>query len=184
MEGGKKTKGKQKIEIKKIEKHDDLLVTFVKRRSGIYKKANELVTLCGAEVAFVAFSPSGKPFSFAHPSLESVANHFLNQIFPEGDNTHPLFETHDQSKIDELTKEYNELVDKLQAEKEKEKELKQLAKERDRKGWWETPLEDLSYPELKQLEASFIGLYNNLANQLNEAAGGASSVASPSRNHS
>ncbi|KAJ7947281.1 agamous-like MADS-box protein AGL62 [Quillaja saponaria] len=175
MDESKKTKGKKKIEIKKIEKEDDLLVTFSKRRSGIYKKANEIVTLCGAEVAFLAFSPTGKPYSFAHPSMECVTNSFLNQNSLQDDKIHSIFETYNQSKIDELTKEYNELVDKLQIEREKMKALKQLARERDAKGWWETPLNDLSYPELKQMEASFIKLYNNLANQLNETSGGASS---------
>ena len=74
----KKTKGKQKIEMKKIDKEVSL-VTFSKRRFGINKKASELVTLCGAEVGVVVFSPAGKPFSFGHPSVESVANRFLKR---------------------------------------------------------------------------------------------------------
>ncbi|KAK7853894.1 agamous-like mads-box protein agl61 [Quercus suber] len=61
----KKTKGKQKIEMKKIDKEV---------WTGINKKASELVTLCGAEVGVVVFSPVGKSFSFGHPSVESVAN--------------------------------------------------------------------------------------------------------------
>ncbi|ESR34579.1 hypothetical protein CICLE_v10007090mg [Citrus x clementina] len=36
---GKKTKRRQKIEMKKIENEDDRLITFSKRGSGIYKKA-------------------------------------------------------------------------------------------------------------------------------------------------
>ncbi|MBA0776189.1 hypothetical protein Gotri_011220 [Gossypium trilobum] len=35
---GKKTKGKQNIEIKMIENDDDRLITFSNRRLGIYKK--------------------------------------------------------------------------------------------------------------------------------------------------
>ena len=65
--------------MKKIDKEVDRLVTFSKRRSGINKKASELVTLCGAEVGVVVFSPAAKPFSFGHPSVESVANRFLNK---------------------------------------------------------------------------------------------------------
>ncbi|XP_017192865.1 agamous-like MADS-box protein AGL62 [Malus domestica] len=37
----KKTRGRQKTEMKRIEKEDDRLVVFSKRRSGIYKKATE-----------------------------------------------------------------------------------------------------------------------------------------------
>lgn len=54
-------------------------VTFSKRRSGLFKKANELATLCGSEVGVVVFSPGGKPFSFGQPNVESIANRFLNQ---------------------------------------------------------------------------------------------------------
>jgi pheromone receptor transcription factor len=74
MDQRKKTKGRQKIEMEKIENEDDRLITFSKCRSSIYKKASELVTLCGAEVGVVIFSPARKPFSFGHPSVESVAN--------------------------------------------------------------------------------------------------------------
>lgn len=40
----KKSKGRQKIEMKRIEDLDDLLISFSKRRSGIYKKASELAS--------------------------------------------------------------------------------------------------------------------------------------------
>ncbi|KAK7830216.1 agamous-like mads-box protein agl62 [Quercus suber] len=73
----KKTKGKQKIEMKKIDKEVDRLVW-----NGINKKASELVTLCGVEVGVVVFSVAGKSFSFGHPSVESVANRFLKQNPP------------------------------------------------------------------------------------------------------
>ncbi|PPD88553.1 hypothetical protein GOBAR_DD14506 [Gossypium barbadense] len=74
----KKTKGKQKIEIKIIENADDRLITFSKRRTGIYKKISELSILCGGEILFIIFSPDGKPFSFGHPSVESIAKRFSN----------------------------------------------------------------------------------------------------------
>jgi hypothetical protein len=73
----KKTKGRQKVELKRIDNQDDRLITFSKRRSGIYKNASELVVLTGAEITVIVFSPSGKPLSFGHPSVESVINRFL-----------------------------------------------------------------------------------------------------------
>ena len=123
---GKKTKGRQKIAMKKIENEDDRLITFSKRRSGIYKKASELSTLCGAEVGFIVFSPAGKPFSFGHPSIESVANRFLNQNPPPNDNTHPLVEAHRKVRINQLSQQLNEVHSELDAEKEKGKVLVQL----------------------------------------------------------
>nr|KJB66140.1 hypothetical protein B456_010G132200 [Gossypium raimondii] len=74
----KKTKGKQKIEIKIIENEDDRLITFSKQHIGIYKKISELSTLCGGEF-FIIFSPTGKPYSFGHPSVELSLNAFLTQ---------------------------------------------------------------------------------------------------------
>ncbi|KAJ4829933.1 hypothetical protein Tsubulata_021497 [Turnera subulata] len=65
--------------MKEINRKDNKLVTFSKRKSGINKKACELSTLTGTEVGVVIFSPAGKPFSFATSSIESMANRFLNR---------------------------------------------------------------------------------------------------------
>ncbi len=170
MDQGKKTKGRQKIEMKKIENEDDRLITFSKRRSGIYKKASEMVTLCGAEVGVLIFSPSGKPYSFGHPSVESVANRFLKQNPPEGDNTHPLVEAHRKVRISELNQQYNELVSQLEVEKERGKELQKLTKARENKGWWEVPSEKLSNQELQQMNAKLEELHKNLCNRIKEKA--------------
>ncbi|KAL7236225.1 hypothetical protein ACSBR1_019478 [Camellia fascicularis] len=44
----RKSKGRQKIEITRMSKESNRLVTFSKRRSGLFKKASELCTLCGS----------------------------------------------------------------------------------------------------------------------------------------
>ncbi|KAD7477342.1 hypothetical protein E3N88_00478 [Mikania micrantha] len=53
----KKSKGRQKIQMARMEKESNLLVTFSKRRSGLFKKASELCILCGLDIAIIAFSP-------------------------------------------------------------------------------------------------------------------------------
>ena len=80
------------FKMKKIENKDDRMITFSKRISGIYKKASKLVTLPRGDIAIVVLSPSGKPYSFCHPSIEAVANHFMGLDQPPNDNNHPLFE--------------------------------------------------------------------------------------------
>ncbi|MBA0868770.1 hypothetical protein Goshw_018592, partial [Gossypium schwendimanii] len=45
----------------------------------IYKKISELSTLCGGEIPFITFSSTGKPYSFGHPSIESIAKHISMQ---------------------------------------------------------------------------------------------------------
>ncbi|XP_020419737.1 agamous-like MADS-box protein AGL62 [Prunus persica] len=181
---GRKTKGRQKIEMKRIEDQDDRLVTFSKRRSGVYKKASELATLCGAEVGVVVFSPSGKPFSYANSSIDSIANRFLNghrhhhqhhdydhdQNHDNIDDNimnldaidrsrHTIVEAYRQVRIDEMNKKHNELVSELEVERERGKALQQRMKA---KGWWEAPIEELDLKGLKQLHASFQHLCNDL----------------------
>ncbi|KAH1056363.1 hypothetical protein J1N35_034428, partial [Gossypium stocksii] len=91
---GRKTRGKHKIEIKIIENANDKLTAFSKRSTGIYKKISELSTLCGGEILFIIFSPVGKPYSFGHPSVESIAKHFSNQRLPLNETTDAPVETY------------------------------------------------------------------------------------------
>ncbi|WMV25409.1 hypothetical protein MTR67_018794 [Solanum verrucosum] len=44
----------------KIKKASNLGVTFSKCRAGLFKKASELCTLCGAEIVIVIFPPTAK----------------------------------------------------------------------------------------------------------------------------
>ncbi|WCJ38832.1 Histidine kinase- DNA gyrase B- and HSP90-like ATPase family protein [Euphorbia peplus] len=62
----------------KIEKVKVKFVTFLKHRSKIYRKASELVTL--TQIAFMVYSPSGKPFMFPHPSMVTIDIRFLETI--------------------------------------------------------------------------------------------------------
>ncbi|KAL2342565.1 hypothetical protein Fmac_003850 [Flemingia macrophylla] len=71
--------GRRKIEIVKVMDPNTRQVTFSKRRTGLFKKANELSILCGAEIAIIVFSPGNKPYSFGHPSVDVVAAKFLQQ---------------------------------------------------------------------------------------------------------
>ncbi|KAK8494716.1 hypothetical protein V6N12_074533 [Hibiscus sabdariffa] len=49
--------------MKIIEKEGEKLVTFSKRRSGIYKKISEITVLCGTNILFICFSPEGTTVS-------------------------------------------------------------------------------------------------------------------------
>ncbi|KAK8633991.1 hypothetical protein V6N13_014820 [Hibiscus sabdariffa] len=122
----KKTRGRQKIDMKIIEKDDEKLVIFTKRQSGIYKKISEITILCGTDILFICFSPAGKPFSFSHPSIDSVVNClFNNNTLPPIDNTHPLVEAHRKEKINETIECYNEASRQSDATREKQKLLAQ-----------------------------------------------------------
>lgn len=74
---GKTSKGKQRIEMAKISNESSRQVTFCKRRSGLFKKASDLCTLSGVEIAIIIYSPANKNiYSFGHPSVESLVNRF------------------------------------------------------------------------------------------------------------
>ncbi|XP_073144404.1 MADS-box protein AGL24-like isoform X1 [Henckelia pumila] len=60
---------RQKIEIKRIDNLTARQVTFSKRRRGLFKKAQELSTLCDAELGLIVFSATGKLFSFSSSSM-------------------------------------------------------------------------------------------------------------------
>ncbi|MFS7907384.1 putative transcription factor MADS-type1 family [Helianthus anomalus] len=52
------TKGRNKIEIKKIEETNRRRVTFSKRRTRLFKKASELCILTRAQIAILVHSPN------------------------------------------------------------------------------------------------------------------------------
>ncbi|MBA0664516.1 hypothetical protein Goklo_004500, partial [Gossypium klotzschianum] len=60
----------------------------------IYKKTSELSTLFGGEILFIIFSPIGKPYSFCHPSVESVVKRFWNPNQPHNETTHAPIEAY------------------------------------------------------------------------------------------
>ncbi|XP_027902416.1 agamous-like MADS-box protein AGL15 [Vigna unguiculata] len=61
--------GRGKIEIKRIDNASSRQVTFSKRRTGLFKKAQELSILCDSEVAVIVFSNTGKLFEFSSSGM-------------------------------------------------------------------------------------------------------------------
>ena len=57
---------RQRIQIKKIDNVTARQVTFSKRRRGLIKKAQELSTLCDAEIGLIVFSSTGKLFEYSN----------------------------------------------------------------------------------------------------------------------
>nr|GMC76758.1 agamous-like MADS-box protein AGL61 [Ipomoea batatas]GME13052.1 agamous-like MADS-box protein AGL61 [Ipomoea batatas] len=71
--------GKKKIEIKKIEKESSRMVTFSKRRTGLFKKAVELEDKTGARVAIVVFSPRDIPYTYGDiPAMSDLLDKITN----------------------------------------------------------------------------------------------------------
>ncbi|MED6106558.1 hypothetical protein PIB30_005544 [Stylosanthes scabra] len=118
---------RKKIEIKKIDNISSRQVTFSKRRKGLFKKAQELNTLCDAEIALIVFSTTNKLFQYATSSMQRVIekhNHYSE--------IHRSVENSDQ--------DYDMLCKK---EEQKALELRQLNGE---------DLQGLTLKELQKLE--------------------------------
>lgn len=70
--------------MKRIENDTSRQVTFSKRRNGLLKKAYELSVLCDAEVGLIIFSPRGKLYEFASPSMEEILEKYKKRSKENG----------------------------------------------------------------------------------------------------
>lgn len=136
----RKTRGRQRIPIKLIQSKDDLLVSFSKRRNGLYKKASEISTLCDVDVGAVLFSPSDIPYSFFSPDFDAV-------VLGGGGSAHHLDGA--RARIRELNRRVDEVVEQQGSEEKREK-LLDAAVGAAAMGWWEVPVENLDAEQVKE----------------------------------
>lgn len=163
MDGRKRTRGRQKIVIKKIERENDCYATFSKRRQGVFKKASELSTLCEADVGVFIFSPTGKPFSFFHPSMEAVLAGFGSDDVVQDDASR-LLEACSRTRVLQLNQMIHRVGVKLDEEEEREKQLDDAMRENEEK-WWEEPVENLGKEEVEDLIALLKNMQSKLSDQ-------------------
>ncbi|MFQ6640606.1 hypothetical protein Gotur_014424 [Gossypium turneri] len=69
--------------------------------------------------------PPRKPFTFGHPSIESIANRFLNGNIPVIDDAHTLIEANRMVRINKVIQLYNEVQSQMDASNETQKVLAQ-----------------------------------------------------------
>ncbi|XP_010418992.1 PREDICTED: agamous-like MADS-box protein AGL29 [Camelina sativa] len=158
--------------MKKIENCADRTVTFYKRKQKIYNKLSELSLLCGADVGFLVYSNSGIPYTFGSPSFEVVAKRFLNG---EGSSSTSLpqqsnIDVQHKEKMEELCKVYNNLIEKVDAEKQKgmamaKSEAEALPVKKDEL-WRVDPTTIKDKEVLKQLLEKYEDLYEKLCDKV------------------
>ncbi|KAK6159181.1 hypothetical protein DH2020_006495 [Rehmannia glutinosa] len=160
----KKTQGRKKIEIKKIENLSNRQVTFSKRRVGLFKKASELCILSGAEIAIVVHSLGKRVFAFGHPAVDSVVDRFLGGCVGENREICSVQGTGD------FNRHYSDVCKELEVEK-KRKEMIEEAKRQvevcgDGSGggfWWDEAVDGLDLEELELYAAALEELMRNVA---------------------
>ncbi|CAH8392736.1 unnamed protein product [Eruca vesicaria subsp. sativa] len=145
----------------KMKNESNLQVTFSKRRSGLFKKASELNTLCGADIAVIVFSPGGKVYSFGHPNVEIVLNRFknINQPFPNPNNNMRLSEVRSHTPIQQMNDFLTQLMNDLEKAKKKNEEIKKKRKNSKRsENWWEDPVEELDLAHAQEFKVELENL--------------------------
>ncbi|KAF7846764.1 hypothetical protein BT93_L3778 [Corymbia citriodora subsp. variegata] len=162
--------------MKLIENEDKRFISFSKRKSGIFKKASELVILCGAEVGVVVFSPAGNPFCFAQPSIDAVANRFLNRNPLPSERSLALVNSYHQVQINELSRQNDELINQIKVEKARGKLLKRLTEGKNDEAWWEAPLEEKNLENLNQMRVRMEDLRRSLQWSINQRIRGEAST--------
>jgi hypothetical protein len=167
MSNGRKTQGRQKIEIKKMTNESNMLVTFSKRRSGLFKKASELSTLCGAEVSLILFSPGGKVFSFGHPNVDTVIDRYLSRVPYENNVTTQFIEAQRSANLCELNSQLTRINNALDIEKKRIDEFKYMFKACETQYWWACPVDGMNYTQLELLKNASEDLKKRIAELAN-----------------
>ncbi|XP_038683050.1 agamous-like MADS-box protein AGL62 [Tripterygium wilfordii] len=159
------SRGRQKIEIKKMTNESNLHVTFSKRRLGIFKKASELCTLCDVDVAVLIFSPGKKVFSFGHKSVDSVIQRFVNGAPPISSGPTELIQAYRETTIRDLNTQLMEVLDQLEMEKKIGQQLSKMRKASQAEVWWQKPVSEMNKDQLEQLKLALEELQKNVAQQ-------------------
>lgn len=150
------SKGRQKIEIVRMTNEKQRLVTFSKRRTGLFKKASDLSTLCGADIGIVAFSPTNKAYSFGHPSVGSIIDRYMDGQNDPSQHSNPAFqviEAHRDDSIQQLNQKLTEALTQLSIEKKHGKELDNRRKiAEDGTNWLKEPYQNLELEQLEELK--------------------------------
>ncbi|KAK9286821.1 hypothetical protein L1049_015226 [Liquidambar formosana] len=157
----KSSKGRQKIEIKEIDKISNRQVTFSKRKAGLFKKATEISVLCGAEVAVIVFSQAKKLYSFGYPNADAVIDRYISGSMASEavENYPPAYE---------FVKCYEEALKRLEEEKMRREMIEKSKKVGEGRFWWDEPIDNMGLVELEQYMESLQGMRKRVAMRYDE----------------
>ncbi|XP_019434338.1 PREDICTED: agamous-like MADS-box protein AGL62 [Lupinus angustifolius] len=154
--------GRQKIEMEKITKESNLQATFTKRCNELFKKANELCTLCDAQVALIVFSPTNKLFSFGEPGVDVVIDRYLMKDQPQNLENMHFLEAHRNANVQELNEKISRINEALDSEKKYSEDLAKQRKEAQEQFWWAAPIEEMNGDKLDQFKLALENLKKNV----------------------
>nr|AFX72866.1 MADS-box protein AGL73 [Aquilegia coerulea] len=156
----KKTAGRKKIEIKKIENTQALSIAFSRRRKSVFKKASELSTLCGAQTGVVVFSPGDKPFSFGQPSVSAVVDRYLNGNNPPQDLSR--FEAYRKARIQKFNEQGGVVQDQFESAVKRCDALTKIKEQNQKEFRLPSEEEGSSFEELQKELEKMDGMTTNM----------------------
>lgn len=165
---GRKGRGRQKIEMKKMESDSNLQVTFSKRRGGLFKKASELCTLCGVEIALIVFSPGQKVFSFGNPSVEAIIERYLSRGPTQPTVTMHYIEAQRNANVRELNKYLSQINNQLDADMKRKEELNCRLKAMQSQFWWACLIESMDKSMLEKYRVALVELKKKVTSYCDE----------------
>ncbi|XP_010480186.1 PREDICTED: agamous-like MADS-box protein AGL28 [Camelina sativa] len=151
----RKNLGRRKVEMVKMKNRANLQVTFSKRRSGLFKKASELCTLCDAQIVIIVFSPSGKVYSFGHPDVNILVDYSSGRV--------------SNTNLDDINRKpfiqlLNDRLTGAKAGKENAQGNKAMLLENERESsnnpgnWWRNSPAELNLSQLARMKDALEGL--------------------------
>ncbi|PQP92736.1 MADS-box transcription factor 29-like [Prunus yedoensis var. nudiflora] len=174
-------RGRQKLQMVKMENETNLQVTFSKRRAGLFKKASELSTLCGTELGLIVFSPGKKAFCFGHPSIEEVLDKYEGRPSrqPLNHDMQQIVEACSHATLNELNAELTQVMERIERERKRGEELTQLLKASQAQCGLEGPVEELDLDKMEILRAFLMELRSKVADQAKQKLAAAKTANPP-----
>ncbi|XP_058772987.1 agamous-like MADS-box protein AGL62 [Vicia villosa] len=163
MSSVRKGRGRQKINMKKMSNKSNMQVTFSRRRSGLFKKASELCTLCDTEIVLVVFSPSEKVFSFGHPNIDIVIDRYLSQVPPQNNDIIQFINARRRASACELNAQLAKINNTLDVEKKLGDELSLVCKEAKTQFWGTCSIDRMNWAQLEIFKMALEELGNLVA---------------------
>ncbi|XP_016501440.2 agamous-like MADS-box protein AGL62 [Nicotiana tabacum] len=153
----RRIKVRKSIRLAKIENQNNRQVTFSKRRNGVFKKANELVVMTGAEVGIIVCPQGSKPYTFGHPNVNETINKYVGEERPPSPSSPGIDDKYVQMSRKANTKELNTRLNSLQDQLDFALNLKSKLKQMNKKvesqqEWFKGPIEKMHYIEASMLK--------------------------------
>lgn len=153
--------GRKKTQMEFIDSESARHVTFSKRRSGLFKKASELCTMCAVEVAIIIFSIGGKAFSFGHPNVQSVFNRLRCSENPDASTSSNEAAGQDPI-LHDLNKTHSDLIEDVGLVKKLGKKMRRAIMEKPKPDWFYAPRESLSMEVLYEMKEALEDVQENV----------------------